>query len=152
MCPCHSKCSCRITPRYFTVENKFIFPSVILQFKCLGIVFCFGLRVTISVLLVIVLEMLNHDFLKNLSQQFIYQQQVGIICKMMYLLDITYVTDKCKLLMNMINSKGLITRVSPLGEWRTALKIKILLCCQLNVVALIQAVMLLSMAVARLLS
>ena len=114
ICLCQSKCSCRITPRYFTVVDKFISPPLILKFKCLVIILCFGLKITISVLLVfkLISFALSHCtrsakswFIKEFiffSDLFINSRLVSS-AKWCTLLD---VTDKFKSLINIINSRS----------------------------------------------
>ena len=122
ICPCHYKYWCKITPRYFTVEGKFIFFPFILKCKCLVIILCIWLKITISVLLVfkLILFALSHCsrrakswnctrsakswFIKefvSFSDLFINSRLVSS-AKWCTLLDIT---DRYKSLINMINRR-----------------------------------------------
>ena len=118
----HSKYWCKITPRYFKVEGKFIFFPFILKCKCLVIILCIWLKITISVLLVfkLILFALSHCtrrakswnctrsakswFIKefvSFSDLFINSRLVSS-AKWCTLLDIT---DRYKSLINMINRR-----------------------------------------------
>ena len=48
-----SRCSSKITPRYLTLLQMLIFCPLILKFRCFVICFCLGLKIIISVLLVL---------------------------------------------------------------------------------------------------
>ena len=114
ICPCHSKCSCRISPRYLTVEDKFIFSPFILKFKCLVIILCFGLRITISVLLVFKLILFALSHCTRSVKSWVIKESIFFTdlfinsrlvssAKWWTLLD---VTDRFKSLINVINSRG----------------------------------------------
>ena len=111
--PCHSKCSCRITPRYFTVVHTFIFSQLILKFKCLVIILCFGLKIIISVLLVfkLILFALSHCTRSAKSwfiKEFIFFSDLFINSRLVSSAKwFTFeVTDRFKSLINIINSRG----------------------------------------------
>ena len=100
----------RITPRYFTVMDKFIFSPLILKFKCLVIILCFCLKITIFVLLVFkfilfaLCQVLSHDLLRNLFSLSIYLSIVGwyhLQNDVLYLMLLIL-----KSLINIINSRG----------------------------------------------
>ena len=89
---CQSKFSFKMTPRYFTVLNNFIFSLLIQKLRFLVIAFPFGLNNSNSVLLAfkLILFACSHctsrarSWFISLSLWEIYEEQIGVICKVVY--------------------------------------------------------------------
>ena len=121
-----SRCSSKITPRYLTLLQVLIFCPLILKFRCFVICFCLGLKIIISVLLVLrlILFAWSHQEIKARSwftYLLIFLRDFSVSSKFVssaYWCSLEFLTDLFKSFLKIIKSRGPSTE--PCGTpWET---------------------------------